>query len=92
VNRPASASASTDIIASTKVVGSERSRSGDAAGQVLVQKAGRVDTGLGHRVLHRVDLVGLSKDHAVAASLSTPCPLELRAPAVHHSAGRNLRW
>jgi len=45
-------------------------------GQLLVQEPGRLDTGSsGHRMLFsRVDLVGLSKNHAVAAYTSTTAP------------------
>ena len=52
--------------------------------QVLVQEAGRVQTGSsGHRgSFSRVDLVGLSKNHAVTAytSTTTPSPGPARTP------------
>ena len=49
---------------------------GAGGGQVLVQEAGRVQTGSsGHRgSFSRVDLVGLSKNHAVTAYTSTTTP------------------
>ena len=54
---------------------------------LVVQKAGRIDTGFcGHRVvLHRVDLVGLSKDHAEAV-------LRPHATPINRPVGTPLRW
>ena len=54
---------------------------------LVVQHAGRINTGLcGHRVvLHRVDLVGLSKDHAVAA-------LSAYATPINGPVGTPLCW
>src|SRR3954470_21744592 len=55
---------------------------------MLVQEAGRVDTGVGHRVeLLELERELRSKNHAVAASRLRPA--RLSEPAAHHHAGRN---
>ena len=84
---PHTASASAGISASTNVVSSDRSRSGDADATWSCRKrAGSILGFCGHRVVPpRADLAGLSKDHAVAV-------LHPDATPINGPVGTPLCW